>query len=102
MIAGFARSYDVQNVANGAGQNKWSLRKGVTSAEKVDGNGHAVGQVQQHHGGRNDGIESAKRSVLSGRFDGCAYLVEPRKIKPKIMTRPRLRYRAFKGTFNLG
>ena len=29
-------------------------------------------------------------------------LSEPRKIKPKIITRARLRYSEFKGTFNLG
>lgn len=31
-----------------------------------------------------------------------SYLVDPRKIKPKMTTRAKLRYSEFKGTFSLG
>lgn len=31
-----------------------------------------------------------------------SYLVDPRKIKPKMTTRAKLRYSEFKGTFNFG
>ena len=34
--------------------------------------------------------------------DESTDLSEPRKIKPKIITRARLRYNEFRGTFNLG
>jgi hypothetical protein len=33
---------------------------------------------------------------------GSSYLVDPRKIKPKMMTRAKLRYSEFKGTFSFG
>lgn len=52
-------AYGVHNPANGAGEDEGTLGDHLASAEHVDGNGYAIGQVQHHNRRRNNGVEGA-------------------------------------------
>ena len=93
-------SYHIDDPPDGIGKDEYPLGKHLPSSSTVDCNGYAVRNTQEHHGGGDNSVESAD-SVSSFRLNEfITYLVEPRKMRPKMTTSAQFRYKAFRGTFS--
>lgn len=92
MSRGLQTAYDVQSPSDGAGKDKRPRRQHLAASETVDSNGHTVGKVEHHHGSRDNGVESTIECQCCNQDQSRGTdLLEPRKIQPKMMTRPKLR-----------
>jgi hypothetical protein len=93
------KTYDVSSPSNWLRHFPRGVGNHLAALDDVDEDRYAVGQIESNDGDWNNSIE------CTGIVSNCSleraagsYLEDPRKIRPKIITRTVVRYKAFRGT----
>ena len=96
-------AYNVGNPADSVGKDEGSFREHVAASHTVHRDGDDIGNIKHHDRARDDGVECTTYvNFVTRQTIREAYLDDPRKIRPKMITRKSVMYKAFRGTFSLG
>lgn len=93
-------SYHIYDPPDGIGEDEYPLGKHLPSSDAVDCDGYAIRNTKENHRGGDNSVESTGSVSNFSLNDFITYLVEPRKMRPKITTSAQFRYKAFSGTFS--